>query len=110
MATYTTNETVTITTPEGEEQDFDVKLEFDYCEAERGSREQGTGLQMEPDYPASMDLCSATTKDGKDILSLMDEHQIEQLEIAAMEAAEEPPEPDDDPCYGDDDEDYIGPD
>jgi hypothetical protein len=111
MATYTITKTVTITDEAGDEQDFDVTLEFDYCEAERGSREYGTGLQLEPDYPASMELCSATTKDGVDLLDKMTVNQIEQLEITALEEAEEPgEEPDYDPCYDDDDgNDYIGP-
>jgi hypothetical protein len=30
---------------------------FEYEAAERGSREAGTGLQLEPDYPATWTLC-----------------------------------------------------
>lgn len=40
-------------------EDLGVQLQcwFDYEPAERGSREVGSGLQLEPDYPATFTLC-----------------------------------------------------
>lgn len=39
--------------------DLGVDLEcwFEYEPAERGARERGTGLQLEPDYPETWTLC-----------------------------------------------------
>ena len=106
MSPLTAVKTVTITTPEGDEVDVDLTLEFDYTPAERGSRENG--IQMEPDYPESMELLSATTPDGVDVLSQLTQAQIEELEIDMAEVFNEEPEydePDYEPDY-----DYIGPD
>jgi hypothetical protein len=60
-----------------------VVCELEYEEAERGSREQGSGLQMEPDYPESMTLVSAEVN-GVDIYPLLDEKQKEEIEIKAL--------------------------
>jgi hypothetical protein len=107
MGTYTDTATVTITAENGDEQEFEVTCEFDFSPAESGSRERGTGLQMEPDYPATMDLVSAKTSDGTDLLDKLDDDQVQALEIEALEFGG-----DRDDCDPPDDDydDYIGPD
>lgn len=106
----TTETTITVDV-DGAETEIEVTCEFDYTAAERGSRERGTGLQMEPDYPAEATLLSAKDEDGKDWYDQLSKPEIERLEIDAVEDAETPD--DDGPDYDPDDDfdpDYIGPD
>lgn len=58
------------------------------CEpAERGARERGTCLQLEPDYPESVQLVAAYLR-GIDILPILCEDQIEQIEALALQSME----------------------
>ena len=34
------------------------EVSFDYYPAERGAREKGSGVQLEPDFPESFDICT----------------------------------------------------
>lgn len=61
-----------------------VKCELEYDEAERGSREKGTGLQLERDYPAAMTLLTAEVN-GVDIYSLLSASQVAFVEKKALE-------------------------
>ena len=45
--------------------------------AERGSRERG-GLQLEPDYPAGVEILTVIVKD-RDISTLLTQRQIEAI-------------------------------
>jgi len=60
-----------------------------YEPPERGSREFGTGLQLEPDYPATYTLAHAYTPDGLDLAPVMRISLIETIEEAAYVAFEE---------------------
>ena len=44
----------------GEWQELPVLVEYEYTPASRGSRERGTGLQMEPDEPARIVIISTS--------------------------------------------------
>ncbi len=57
---------------------------LDYTEAERGSRERGTGLQIEPDYPADATLCLAEIN-GQDIAECLNQATIDEIESAFLE-------------------------
>ena len=62
---------------------------FAYEAASRGAREYGTGLQLEPDYPATYTLAHAYTPDGLDLAPVMRISLIEAIEEAAYVALEE---------------------
>lgn len=64
----------------------DVICHLEYEPAERGSRERG--IQMEPDYPASMTLHHAWLR-GVDILGILSEDIVMEIEADALEGGEE---------------------
>lgn len=71
-----------------------VKFELEDCEvfgkynrAMRGQFEKGGG-QITPDEPASFDISEVLFK-GEDILPILNEKQIEDIEVQAIEAYEE---------------------
>lgn len=76
---------------EYESDDLGVTLTcyFAYEAPERGSREFGTGLQLEPDYPATYTLAHAYTPEGLDIAPIMRMDMIEMLEEEAYVRLEE---------------------
>ena len=53
---------------------------FEYEPEERGSREFGTGLQLEPDYPATFTLMHVYTPEGLDISPVMKFELITEIE------------------------------
>ena len=57
---------------------------MEYEEGETGSRERGTGLQLEPDYPASATLIGAYLN-GVDILDILFKETIDSIETAYLE-------------------------
>ena len=61
---------------------------FDHEPASRGAREYGTGLQLEPDYPATYTLAHAYTPQGLDISPVMRLDMIEMIEEYACETLE----------------------
>lgn len=69
-------------TPKGTQLTLACWLE--YHEAERGSRERGTGLQLEPDYPADAILCIAEVN-GQDITELLSKSVVDSIEAAFLE-------------------------
>jgi len=95
-SSYTTEATVTLN-----DEEVEVTCVFDYTPADRGSYRDG--LQQEPDEPEEMTLCTAKTADGLDVYSQLDDDQIIDLEIAALESQEvdgpEFNEPDYEPDY-----------
>ena len=62
-----------------------IMCELEYEAAEEGSREQGTGLQLEPDHPAQMTLLTAELN-GVDIYSMLSEEQIAEVQTLALTA------------------------
>lgn len=63
--------------------DLGVDLEcwFEYTPAERGARERGTGLQLEPDYPETWTLCHVYLPGSDiDIAPVMSDKLIAMIE------------------------------
>jgi hypothetical protein len=60
-----------------------IKCELEYDPPEPGSREQGTGLQLEPDFPEAMTLVTAELS-GIDIYPLLDDDQINSIQEKAL--------------------------
>ena len=56
---------------------------FDYSPAERGSREDG--VQMEPDYPESVEVCSVLCN-GVEIMDYLSEDTLEDITDKIMES------------------------
>jgi hypothetical protein len=46
-------------------EDLTFDVEFDYYPASKGAREKGSGVQLEPDEPASWDICTIKLRNGK---------------------------------------------
>lgn len=67
--------------------EIDVEITYEFEGAERGARERGTGLQLEPDYPAGVSIvcieAKHTDRAGKvhtiDILPLLSEKHAASL-------------------------------
>lgn len=57
---------------------------LEYSPAERGAREPGTGLQLEPDSPESMTLLSAYLR-GVDIIDVLSGSVMQAIEAEALE-------------------------
>ncbi len=71
--------------------DLGVHLEcwFEFEPAERGARERGTGLQLEPDYPETWTLCHVYLPGSDvDIAPVMSDKLIAVIEEAAAGADE----------------------
>lgn len=88
--------TLTITNPETDvEEEVDVTVTYTYYPASRGARERGTGLQLEPDEDASIDIESVKDSTGKEIdVSDSDLEQLER-EISAASAYDDDGDDDD---------------
>lgn len=71
--------------------DLDVPIECTLdCEPpQRGAREHGTGLQLEPDYDASAELTSARVG-GVEIGPLLSDELVETIQQAALAWLQEP--------------------
>ena len=73
-----------------EEFEYDLGLSepitclMEYEEAETGARERGTGLQLEPDYPANATLIGAYLN-GVDIIDILSKETVDNIEIAYLE-------------------------
>ena len=61
---------------EMEEVEIEVTVDFDYEPAERGSREHGTGLQLEPDWDENAEINSVKDSDGKEITLTEKEQEV----------------------------------
>lgn len=61
---------------------------FEYEPAERGSREFGTGIQLEPDYPATWTLYHVYLPDSNvDLAPVLASGLVEEIEVYAEEQA-----------------------
>lgn len=60
-----------------------IECVLEYEPAERGDRERGTGLQLEPDYDAVAYLESACVG-GIEIVQLLSEEIVQEIEEAAL--------------------------
>lgn len=82
---------------------YAVTFYYDYTPAERGSRERGSGIPLEPDYGAGVDIIGAeifdprTKKDVKvDPELYFSNSQLEQVNRKIMDSLEySPPDRDD---------------
>lgn len=91
MSRHTTPSTVTLCV-DGYECERPVTLHYEYTRAERGARERGTGLQMEPDYPSGVSLEAVETAVGErkvDLLPLLSPKCVESLEGYLVQSHEE---------------------
>jgi hypothetical protein len=66
-----------------------IECELEYEPAERGAREYGTGLQLEPDYDESIELQSAKVM-GIEIGFLLSDDVVKEIEQAALASMKEP--------------------
>lgn len=64
--------------------DVELTCHLEYTAPDRGSREAGTGLQMEPDYDASADFCAAYVRDV-DVSDLLDDQKRNDIVVAFLE-------------------------
>lgn len=62
---------------------------FEHEAEQRGSREAGTGLQLEPDYPATYTLMYVYTPEGLDISPVMSPKKIDEIEAWAADYFEQ---------------------
>jgi len=61
----------------------ELECELEYDEAERGSRERGTGLQLEPDHTEYCVLETARL-DGVDIAEMLSTEVVDFIETMAL--------------------------
>jgi len=66
----------------------ELECELEYNEAERGSCERGTGLQLEPDHP---EFCTLETAklNGVDIAEMLSTEVVDFIEMMALEQTED---------------------
>lgn len=60
-----------------------LECEIDYTPSERGSREYGTGLQLEPDYDAVAEVISVRLE-GVDITDIIREYILDEISDAFL--------------------------
>lgn len=72
---------------------YSLSVEYDYYPPSRGAREKGSGVQLEPDEPALVELTSVMLN-GMDMMDLLTEQQ-DEIETAIYEQLSEE-EPDGD--------------
>lgn len=75
--------------------DVELTCHMEYEAPCLGSRERGTGLQMEPDYDAGATLCAAYAYGGE-VTDLLDDDKRAEIEIAFLE---QEPDCDDEPDF-----------
>ncbi len=59
--------------------DNELEVSFDYYPPSRGARERGTGLQLEPDEPATFEICEVK----------LGEHDVTELVEPYMDKIEQ---------------------
>jgi hypothetical protein len=63
---------------------------FEYEPADRGARERGTGLQLEPDYPATWSLQHAYLPNSDvDLAPVMRDSMIGEIETSVADHSED---------------------
>ena len=72
-----------------EDLGLDLECWFAYEPEERGARERGTGLQLEPDYPETWTLCHVYLPGSDvDIAPVMSDKLIARIEEAIAQGDE----------------------
>ena len=64
---------------DGYQSEHEAEVRYEYHEAERGSRERGSGIQLEPDYPESVEILKIICQ-KQDIMNLFSDRQIEVIQ------------------------------
>jgi len=64
-----------------------IEVDYDYYPASKGARERGSGVQLEPDEPACVEL-TALSIGGVDIDGLLEEH-IDAINELCLDGAED---------------------
>lgn len=72
----------------------ELRVDGDYYPASRGAREKGSGVQLEPDEPASFEVSAVYVADV-DIADLLSAGRLEHVENTVLEAIADDGEPDD---------------
>ena len=75
---------------------LDIDVEAEYNAAERGSREFGSGMQLEPDYPAYSEISSITAYGNGQSVSLSTDDFPESVQDQIQEIADKQHSDDDD--------------
>ena len=65
-----------------------VAVRFRYIPFSRGSREKSSGIQLEPDESANVEILSVKTEKGEEIIKKLSSAEIERLEDEAFEYVE----------------------
>ena len=78
MTTISTTNTDLTLTVCGVEHELLATVRYIRNRAERGSRERGSGLQLEPDYPASIEILAVLCH-GRDITDWINERQLDAI-------------------------------
>ena len=64
---------------DGEQVEHEAEVRYEYHKAERGSRERGSGIQLEPDYPAGVEILKVLYK-KQDIMELFNDKQLDAIQ------------------------------
>jgi hypothetical protein len=75
---------------------LDIDVEAEYSPEERGAREFGSGMQLEPDYPASSEISSITAYGNGQSVSLYTDDFPESVQDQIQKIADEQHSGDDD--------------
>lgn len=67
------------------DEEIDCHVEFVCLPGSRGSREAGTGLQLEPDEPATIEILRVTRCDTGEEIEKYDELTVEKAADAYLE-------------------------
>ena len=68
---------------DGEQIEHEAEARYEYHKAERGSRERGSGIQLEPDYPAGVEILKIVYK-KQDITGLFNDRQLDAIAAQIM--------------------------
>lgn len=73
----------------------ELEVDGDYYKASKGAREKGSGVQLEPDEPATFELSAVYIADV-DIADLLSAGRLEEIGNAVLEEIGNAGEPDED--------------
>jgi hypothetical protein len=69
-----------------EEREVDVVVTYEYVPAERGSRERGTGVQLEPDQDAYVDISTIVDKYGVEYGDMITPGELDDLQKKILDS------------------------
>jgi hypothetical protein len=75
---------------DGTQREIEADVAYIYNRACRGARERGSGIQLEPDEPASVEIQTVTAS-GVDLTNLLGDSLLDALADAILEQYEETP-------------------